>query len=112
MRDHYEPATYASTASAASSSSPSPSSSHPSSSSPSPPYLSHSFSLGQRVADRVSAVIGSWRFVLTQSLCICVWLLVNLLTATPWDPYPFILLNLSLSFQSAYDDDADDEDDE
>jgi len=58
--------------------------------------------LGQRVADRVSAVVGSWRFVLTQSFCLLLWLVLNSVTSDAWDPYPFILLNLALSFQAAY----------
>lgn len=59
--------------------------------------------LGQRVADRVAATVGSWRFIIVQSLLITLWLGYNL--AHPdkaWDPYPFILLNLLLSFQAAY----------
>ncbi|MEW6279449.1 MAG: DUF1003 domain-containing protein [Candidatus Eremiobacterota bacterium] len=63
---------------------------------------------GQRVADRVAAVVGSWPFVLGQSLLILVWMGINLFLALSpglleaWDPYPFILLNLVLSFQAAY----------
>ena len=66
------------------------------------PYLPRQLSLGQRVADRVAEVVGSWRFVITQSCCLLMWLLANSLLANPWDPYPFILLNLALSFQAAY----------
>jgi uncharacterized membrane protein len=58
---------------------------------------------GQRVADRVAALIGSWRFILIQSSAISVWIVGNVLAGQPsWDPYPFILLNLLLSFQAAY----------
>ena len=68
--------------------------------------------LGQRVADRVALIVGSWTFILIQSGIFLVWVAINfylviaamrqpgLLKA--WDPYPFILLNLVLSFQAAY----------
>ena len=59
--------------------------------------------LGQRLADRVAATIGSWRFILIQSSAIVVWIVGNVLAKDgAWDPYPFILLNLLLSFQAAY----------
>ena len=69
---------------------------HPPSSPPPPTW-------GQRVADRVAAVVGSWAFILGQSLLIVLWIGWNLLGTQPtWDPFPFILLNLVLSFQAAY----------
>ena len=58
---------------------------------------------GQRPADQVASVIGSWRFIIFQSTAIVLWILGNALSgAKAWDPYPFILLNLLLSFQAAY----------
>ena len=58
---------------------------------------------GQRLADRVAATIGSWRFILIQSTAITCWITGNVLFGPEaWDPYPFILLNLLLSFQAAY----------
>jgi uncharacterized membrane protein len=58
---------------------------------------------GQRLADVVAATIGSWRFIVIQSTAIVLWITGNVLTgASAWDPYPFILLNLLLSFQAAY----------
>ncbi len=58
---------------------------------------------GQRLADRVAATIGSWRFIALQSTAIVLWIGGNVLSgAGAWDPYPFILLNLLLSFQAAY----------
>lgn len=58
---------------------------------------------GQRVADGVAATIGSWRFIILQSTAIAIWIAGNVLNGTSaWDPYPFILLNLLLSFQAAY----------
>ena len=57
---------------------------------------------GQKVADRVAATVGSWRFIIIQSTLIVLWISWNTQTSGPWDPYPFILLNLMLSFQAAY----------
>jgi uncharacterized membrane protein len=63
-----------------------------------------SLTLGQRVADGVAATMGSWRFIIIQSVLLAVWLVLNIteLIFHAWDPYPFILLNLALSFQAAY----------
>jgi uncharacterized membrane protein len=63
-----------------------------------------SLTFGQRVADGVAAVMGSWRFIIVQSALLAVWLVLNIteLLFHAWDPYPFILLNLMLSFQAAY----------
>jgi uncharacterized membrane protein len=59
--------------------------------------------LGERFADSVAATVGSWRFILVQSGLITAWILGNaLFGGGAWDPYPFILLNLLLSFQAAY----------
>lgn len=58
---------------------------------------------GQRLADAVAATIGSWRFIVFQSTVIVLWMIGNVLAGSgAWDPYPFILLNLLLSFQAAY----------
>ena len=58
---------------------------------------------GQRLADAVATTIGSWRFIIIQSTAIVLWITGNVLTGQgAWDPYPFILLNLLLSFQAAY----------
>lgn len=59
--------------------------------------------VGQRVADRVAATMGSWNFIIIQSAVLCVWIALNVTAyVQKWDPYPFILLNLALSFQAAY----------
>lgn len=59
--------------------------------------------LGERTADRIAAIVGSWRFIVIQSALLILWLIVNSLGwIAAWDPYPFILLNLMLSFQAAY----------
>ena len=47
--------------------------------------------------------MGSWRFILLQSVILMVWIGLNVTAyVKQWDPYPFILLNLVLSFQAAY----------
>ena len=59
--------------------------------------------LGQRIADRVAATMGSWRFIIIQSAVLLFWIVLNITAyIRHWDPYPFILLNLALSFQAAY----------
>jgi uncharacterized membrane protein len=58
---------------------------------------------GQRAADGFANVVGSWRFIIIQSIVLVAWITVNASGVLgPWDPYPFILLNLALSFQAAY----------
>ena len=58
---------------------------------------------GDRLADRVADVVGSWHFILTQSSLLILWIVLNAIGSMQhWDPYPFILLNLMLSFQAAY----------
>jgi uncharacterized membrane protein len=63
---------------------------------------------GERVADGVAATVGSWPFIITQSVVLAAWIVANAvlirdwLGGKPFDPYPFILLNLVLSFQAAY----------
>jgi uncharacterized membrane protein len=62
-----------------------------------------SLSSGQMMADRITGLVGSWRFIITQSVLLGSWLVVNGIGwALSWDPYPFILLNLVLSFQAAF----------
>lgn len=63
----------------------------------------HDLTLGQRIADTVAATMGSWNFIIIQSLILAVWIVLNVTAfVQKWDPYPFILLNLALSFQAAY----------
>jgi uncharacterized membrane protein len=58
---------------------------------------------GQRIADTVATVMGSWTFIICQSIILFVWIVLNITAYVErWDPYPFILLNLALSFQAAY----------
>lgn len=59
--------------------------------------------LGQRSADAVASVVGSWKFLIIQSCILASWITLNIVGwVQHWDPYPFILLNLTLSFQAAY----------
>jgi uncharacterized membrane protein len=58
---------------------------------------------GEYAADRIATLIGSWRFILIQSALLALWLILNIVAwFQHWDPYPFILLNLVLSFQAAF----------
>ncbi|EJN04315.1 DUF1003 domain-containing protein [Phyllobacterium sp. YR531] len=58
---------------------------------------------GQRIADSVAATMGSWSFIIIQTTILFFWILLNVTAyVREWDPYPFILLNLALSFQAAY----------
>jgi uncharacterized membrane protein len=62
-----------------------------------------SLSFGQRLADNVANVMGSWRFIIIQTLIVLLWMTLNFLAFfNHWDPYPFILLNLLFSTQAAY----------
>ena len=58
---------------------------------------------GQRTADWVANTMGSWKFIVIQSIILAVWILLNIVAwVKHWDPYPFILMNLVLSTQAAY----------
>jgi uncharacterized membrane protein len=59
---------------------------------------------GQRVADQLSAGMGSWPFLIVQTIFMIAWVAINIvwLANRGWDPYPFILLNLALSLQATY----------
>jgi uncharacterized membrane protein len=62
-----------------------------------------SCSFGERLADKVASAMGSWRFIIIQSVVVSVWIAINLIVIlNHWDPYPFILLNLLFSTQAAY----------
>ena len=58
---------------------------------------------GQRAADWLTAVVGSWPFIIVQTVIFAIWALLNVTAwMLHWDPYPFILMNLVLSLQAAY----------
>jgi uncharacterized membrane protein len=61
--------------------------------------------LGARIADHVTRFMGSWRFIVFQTVIVIIWIAFNigfLIGVIPFDPYPFILLNLAFSTQAAY----------
>jgi uncharacterized membrane protein len=57
---------------------------------------------GEMLADKISAGIGSWTFLIVQTIAVTVWILGNLYLYFNFDPKPFILLNLLFSVQAAY----------
>jgi uncharacterized membrane protein len=58
---------------------------------------------GERIADALTGFMGSWRFIAIQTVIVTIWLLGNIwILSRPFDPYPFILLNLAFSTQAAY----------
>ena len=66
--------------------------------------IEREWSFGARLADRVAAVGGSWRFVIAFGVFLAVWTLLNVLLlpgTVRFDPYPFIFLNLLLSMLAA-----------
>jgi uncharacterized membrane protein len=58
--------------------------------------------LGARIADRVTGFMGSWKFIVVQTVIVAVWIGGNVLLLFNFDLYPFILLNLAFSTQAAY----------
>ncbi len=62
-----------------------------------------SLSAGERIADKVAVIMGSWTFIIVQTIIVFLWMLLNIVAyVAHWDPYPFILLNLLFSTQAAY----------
>jgi uncharacterized membrane protein len=58
---------------------------------------------GQRAADWLAGFVGSWRFIVGQSIILVIWAALNVTAwVKHWDPYPFILMNLVLSLQAAF----------
>ena len=57
---------------------------------------------GYDLADNISNFVGSWPFIIVQSIILTIWVIINVKGLANFDPYPFILLNLFLSFQAAY----------
>lgn len=59
--------------------------------------------LGQRCADRVATIGGSWGFIVGSCVFLGVWALINaaVLAENAFDPYPFVFLNLLLSMLAA-----------
>ncbi len=59
-------------------------------------------STGARIADVVVGFMGSWRFLIFQTILVVIWIGGNAWLLFHFDPYPFILLNLAFSTQAAY----------
>lgn len=63
----------------------------------------NSLAFGQRLADSVATGMGSWKFIIIQTIIVAVWMILNVVAYVGhWDPYPYILLNLLFSTQAAY----------
>ena len=58
--------------------------------------------LGAHIADDVTSFLGSWRFIVIQTVIVLVWIVGNIILLFNFDPFPFILLNLAFSTQAAY----------
>ncbi|MFZ1527707.1 MAG: DUF1003 domain-containing protein [Ferruginibacter sp.] len=57
----------------------------------------------QKIADRIALGMGSWNFIIWQTILVAIWMLMNVIGfIRHWDPFPFILLNLIFSTQAAY----------
>ncbi len=62
-----------------------------------------SLSFGDRIADSVANGMGSWNFIIWQTIIVVIWMVLNVIgIVRHWDEYPFILLNLIFSTQAAY----------
>jgi len=60
-------------------------------------------SFGEHLADAVATGMGSWRFIIIQTIIVLIWMMANVVGFVyHWDIYPFILLNLVFSTQAAY----------
>ena len=59
--------------------------------------------LGEKLADSVATGMGSWKFIIIQTIIVAIWMILNAVGwCYHWDTYPFILLNLVFSTQAAY----------
>lgn len=67
------------------------------------PEIESEFTTGQKMADKIAVFGGSWIFIITFFSFLLVWMAINIwvLSTRPFDPYPFILLNLLLSCLAA-----------
>ena len=63
----------------------------------------NTLSFGDRLSDVVANGMGSWRFIIIQTIFVLIWMALNVIGFIfHWDAYPFILLNLIFSTQAAY----------
>lgn len=59
--------------------------------------------LSTRASDWVASRVGSWQFIIGQSIILLIWAILNVTAfVSHWDPYPFILMNLVMSLQAAF----------
>jgi len=67
------------------------------------PIFRQKLTLGQKAADKISSFGGSWYFIVIFFIFLFSWMVVNswILLKKPFDPYPYILLNLALSTLAA-----------
>ena len=66
------------------------------------PVAKQKWTLGQKAADKLTILVGSWTFIILLAIFLIAWMSVNILMLLyRWDPYPFILLNLILSCLAA-----------
>src|SRR6202049_576381 len=67
-------------------------------------HINRPKTIGERISDMVVGAMGSWRFIIIQTAIVVLWVAFNIAEVVfkPWDPYPFILLNLAFSTQAAY----------
>lgn len=64
--------------------------------------MPNKITLSRVLSDSVAAIVGSWKFVIIQSIILIGWITYNVYSFNKFDAYPFIFLNLILSFQAAY----------
>ena len=71
---------------------------------PSRVEMSEPLTVGERIADNAARVVGSWRFIITQTILVAIWIAFNVweLGLGHFDVFPFVLLNLMFSVQAAY----------
>jgi len=66
-------------------------------------HIHHNHTFGQQAADTIANSMGSWPFIIVQSIIVGGWIILNVVGFIHhWDVYPFILLNLLFSTQAAY----------
>lgn len=65
------------------------------------PHVANDLTLGERAADHLKAAFGSWAFLITLNALIALWCVLEALHVLRFDPYPFIALNLVLSWLAA-----------
>lgn len=60
-------------------------------------YEDEKRTFGDKVADKITEIAGSWTFIICFTLFLITWIIINIFMIDALDPYPFILLNLLLS---------------